>query len=437
MDSSPVPVVGFSAALRSNALVEWFYNNDGGNLSPSYPEPLRMAEVLGMASDELLRDWEGMQLGYAGGRGGAELRAAVAQLYETVEADDVLSCVPDEGIFLALMALLEPGAEVIVTCPAYASLYEIAHAQGCTVRHWLPAVAAEGEAGREAGELYFSPEELRGLITPRTGLVVVNFPHNPTGALPTRPEHEAIVECCREHKLMMFSDEMYRLLEYSPEDRLPAACDSYELGISLAGMSKAYAMPGIRVGWLCTRNTEILDRMAKLKEYTTICGGTPNELLARIGLENGTEIIARNLGTYTRARNPHHSLISADASESLLVAAAILSSNLERVCDFFDRHPDRFEFVKPRVGTVVFPKLKLASDDAVEYCSALATEHGLVLVPPSAMAPPDVVAQLTERVGPRFRLGFGRTTLEPLLLELDGAVAAEAEAVAAVVEARL
>jgi aspartate/methionine/tyrosine aminotransferase len=159
-----------------------------------------------MASDELLQEWQSMQLSYAGGRGGAELRAEVAQLYETIEAADVLSCVPDEGIFLGLMALLEPGAEVIVTCPAYASLYEIAHAQGCTVRHWLPAVAAEGEVGRAEGELFFSPAELRGLITPKTGLVVVNFPHNPTGALPTRPEHEAIVSCCREHKLVLFSD---------------------------------------------------------------------------------------------------------------------------------------------------------------------------------------------------------------------------------------
>ena len=108
-------------------------------------------------------------------RGGPELRGAVAELYNTVEAADVLSCVPDEGIFLGLMALLEPGAEVVVTCPAYASLYEIAHAQGCTVRHWLPAVASAG-GGREEGELFFAPAELRGLITPRTGLVVVNFP---------------------------------------------------------------------------------------------------------------------------------------------------------------------------------------------------------------------------------------------------------------------
>jgi hypothetical protein len=166
---------GFSAALRENALVEWFAEYDGaGNMSPSYPEPMGLAEVLGMASDAQRKEWEEMQLGYAAGSGGAELRAAVAQLYPTLSPADVLSCVPDEGIFLALMALLAPGDEVIVTCPAYASLYEICHAQRCTVRHWLPAVAAQG-GEREPGELWFDPEEMRGLITPKTRLVVVNF----------------------------------------------------------------------------------------------------------------------------------------------------------------------------------------------------------------------------------------------------------------------
>ena len=148
---------GFSARLRSNALVDWFAEYpDAGNLSPSYPEPLGMGEVLAMADDELKAEWEGLQLSYAAGSGGEGLRAQVAALYEGVGPEGVLSCVPDEGIFLGLMALLAPGDEVIVTCPAYASLFEIAHAQGCTVRHWLPAV---GGAGRAPGELWFDPAE--------------------------------------------------------------------------------------------------------------------------------------------------------------------------------------------------------------------------------------------------------------------------------------
>ena len=205
---------------------------------------------------------------------------------------------------------------------------------------------------------------------------------------------------------------MARLLEYEPAaHRLPAACDAYERGVSLAGMSKAYALPGIRVGWLATRSAEILDKVARLKTYTTICGGTADELLARIALKNGPAIIARNLG--------------------------ILRANLALAEAFFAAHADRFEFVRPRVGTVVFPRLARDGDDADAYCAALAREHALILVPPSAMAPADVAAALEERLGPRFRLGIGRTTLPGLLTRWGVAVAAEGVEAAATVEARL
>lgn len=191
-------------------------------------------------------------------------------------------------------------------------------------------------------------------------------------------------------------------------------CDAYELGVSLAGMSKAYALPGIRVGWLCTRNESVLRRCQKLKQYTTICGGTPNELLARIALANGEKIISRNL--------------------------AIIQSNLRELEAFFSRHSERFDFAAPRVGTVAFPKLTLAEDDAMKYCSLLAHEHGLVLVPPEAMAPRDVSKKLTARIGPRFRIGFGRTSLPDLVHRWSIAVAneqCEAVAVGAPGEARL
>jgi hypothetical protein len=298
-----------------------------------------------------------------------------------------------------------------------------------------------------------------------------------------------MVSCCREHDLLLFCDEMCkcasarsdcaaqssrqadrprnalqaaahghaactaadRLLEYDAADRLPAICDAYELGISLGGMSKAYAMPGapppppcplllfpcftgsssspdltlelarsllddsgIRVGWLCTRCEPVLARVQKLKQYTTICGGTPNELIARIALSNGDAIISRNL--------------------------SILRGNLRLVENFFARHSERFQWVSPRVGTVSYPKLALDGDDAEAYCSSLAEQSNLLLVPPAAMAPHDVTSELNERVGPRFRLGFGRTTLPELLQQWDAAVVAEkaeAEAVSVVADARL
>ena len=150
--------------------------------------------------------------------------------------------------------------------------------------------------------------------------------------------------------------------QYEPAaHRLPAACDAYERGVSLAGMSKAYALPGIRVGWLATRSAEILDKVARLKTYTTICGGTADELLARIALKNGPAIISRNLG--------------------------ILRANLALAEAFFAAHADRFEFVRPRVGTVVFPRLArdgaaatlqllFQTDEAARVLGDAASSHG-------------------------------------------------------------
>ena len=131
-----------------------------------------------MADEQQRNEWDSMSLGYATGNGSPQLRAAVAELHDTISPDDVLSCVPDEGIFLALMALLSRGDEVIVTVPAYASLFEICQAQGCTLVPWLPVERSEADS-----ELWFDPEELRGLITSRTRLVVTNFrePRFPPG----------------------------------------------------------------------------------------------------------------------------------------------------------------------------------------------------------------------------------------------------------------
>ncbi len=132
-----------------------------------------------MADEQQRNEWDSMILGYATGNGSPQLRAAVAQLHDTISPDDVLSCVPDEGIFLTLMALLSRGDEVIVTVPAYASLFEICQAQGCTLVPWIPVERSDAE-----GELWFDPEEMNSLITSRTRLVVTNFreqrlPHGP------------------------------------------------------------------------------------------------------------------------------------------------------------------------------------------------------------------------------------------------------------------
>ena len=243
----------------------------------------------------------------------------------------MLEIVPEEGIFLAMHALLAPGDRVVATWPGYQSLTEVARALGARVTRWAPDWEPPFEASARGGGLHppprFDPATLAALLArfPRTKLVVVNFPHNPTGALPSRRDWDAIVAAVRAcpgpdgNGPYLFSDEMYRGLELEPGLRLPSAPHSYpRRGIALCGVSKALSLPGLRVGWLVSRADappgatakadagdgdgdgngppprSLLAAVGALKDYTTICGSAPSEVLALMALRARGAILARN-----------------------------------------------------------------------------------------------------------------------------------------------
>ena len=154
-------------------------------LSASDCEALTLAELLALADPEALGLWQGLGLGYTESQGHPLLRVAIARQYRRIGPDEVLIAAPEEAIFIAMHALLAPGDEVIVTWPAYQSLYALAEALGAQVVRWPLTV-------RDGG-WRLDMTALAGLITPQTRLIVVNFPHNPTGYLPPRSDLDAIV----------------------------------------------------------------------------------------------------------------------------------------------------------------------------------------------------------------------------------------------------
>jgi len=121
-------------------------------------------------------------------------------------------------------------------------------------------------------------ESLQKLVRPDTKAVFANFPHNPSGCVPTPREWEEIVSICRQSGAYLFSDEMYRGLEISPTETLPSAVDLYPKGIALCGMSKSLGMPGIRLGWLVTKHKELFGRLQQLHDYYSICHAAPSEV---------------------------------------------------------------------------------------------------------------------------------------------------------------
>jgi aspartate/methionine/tyrosine aminotransferase len=331
-----------------------------------------MAELLALADDDTRRMWDGLTLGYTESTGHPLLRAEIASLYEDLEPDDVLVFAgAEEAIFCLANVLLGPGDHAVVTWPGYQSLYEVARATGADVTfHVL----------REEHGWAIDIDLLRSQVTPSTRLVVVNAPHNPTGMQPDRATFDALVALAEEVGAHLLVDEVYRFLEFDGVERLPAGADASPRGISLGVMSKSFAMAGLRIGWLATRDRDVLERCARFKDYTTICSSAPSEVLALIGLRARATVLARS--------------------------RSIVADNLVALDTFFDAWSDRFTWVRPRAGSVGFPRLTVPGVSIDDWAAGLVEAEGVLLLPGSQF----------DYGGNHFRLGFGRADL-PIALE--------------------
>ena len=185
------------------------------NLCASDCETLSIGELLAMEPGAA-EEFSALRLGYTETAGHPDLRREIAGLYRGISADDILVFAgAEEAIFVFMNALLRAGDHLVVHAPGYQSLTAVAEAVGCRVTRW-EAAAGQGWAP--------DPDWLAGHVTPATRAVVANFPHNPTGYLPDKAQFERLVEIARKNGLLLFSDEVYRFLEFDASDRLPAAC---------------------------------------------------------------------------------------------------------------------------------------------------------------------------------------------------------------------
>lgn len=333
-----------------------------------------MGELLELADDQTRALWSGLRLGYTESTGHPLLRREIASLYDTLEADDVLVLSgAEEGIFALVTAVLEPGDHAIVTWPGYQSLYEVARAVGADVTlHELRA-----EDGWR-----LDPEALRRQVTPRTRLIVANVPHNPTGMLPDRAGYEALVAIAAEAGATLLSDEVYRYLEIDEADRLPAGADLGGHVVSLGVMSKSFAMAGLRIGWLATRDRALLGRVAAMKDYTTICAAGPSEILALIGLRARAAVLERS--------------------------RRIVVDGLAEVDALIGRWPGVLEWVRPRGGSIGFVHLR-DDLDADAFAAGLVASEGVLLMPGSTFG----------HRGNFVRIGFGRTDIREAISGLE------------------
>jgi aspartate/methionine/tyrosine aminotransferase len=342
-------------------------------LSSSDCESQTIAELLALEPDAHER-LLALRLGYTEVPGSLELREALAARYRLLAPEDVLAlAAAEEGIFLAYHALLAPGDHVVVESPCYGSAVELARSAGADVSLW--------QRRHEDGWGY-DLDELERQLRPETRLVYVNSPHNPTGSQMPREALARLVELLAERSIVLFSDEVYMGLEHDPADRLPAACDLYPRAISLNSVSKAYGLPGLRIGWLACRDRALLERITELKLYTTICSSAPSELLVALAVRHGDELVTR--------------------SRRLVLA------NLPLLDDLLERRSEQFDWVRPTAGPIGFPRV--AGDrDVQAWCEEIAEHAGVLLLPGSVYGQPRHV-----------RVGFGRANLAQAIERLDG-----------------
>jgi aspartate/methionine/tyrosine aminotransferase len=338
-------------------------------------ESMTVGEVLGLEEGARER-FDALWLGYTESRGHPDLRDAVAGLYEEVGAEDVLvHAGAEEAIFNFMNVAVGAGDRVVVHAPCYQSLAEVARGIGAEVAEWR---------GDPSSGWALDLDALRRLLTPRTKVVVVNFPHNPTGYLPDAVFVRELAALSGRHGFLLFSDEVYRGLELDPADRLPAMADVSDRAVSLGVMSKTYGLAGLRIGWVATRNREVYRRLAAFKDYTTICSSAPSEFLATLALRHADTIARRN--------------------------REILRGNLKRLDRFFAAHPDRFSWHRPRGGSIAFPAL--LRGEAGAFCADVLERSGVLLLP-GTLYGPDYNA---------FRIGFGRRDLPRALERLEAHV---------------
>ena len=343
-----------------------FENHCRYNLAETCVDSITLGELIDMADvdNSVLGELREMRMGYGAIEGSDRLRDAVAGLYENQARENVLTTHGTIGAnALVHQTLVSRGDHVIAIVPTYQQHYSIPE-----------SIGAEIELLHLRPENGFLPDldELRAMMRPDTRMIATNNPNNPTGALMDRTMLAEIAEIARGSGAWVLCDEVYRGTDQAGNGYTASICDLYERGISTAGMSKAYSLAGLRVGWVAGPKTLLEDIMIH-RDYNTISVGRIDEYFAAVALENRAQILDR--------------------------AHRITRENLAILSDWVEAEP-LISWVKPQAGTTALLKydLPLPSRD---FCTQLLEEEGVLFTPGSAM---DMEGWL--------RIGFANSTAD-------------------------
>jgi len=356
--------------IRTFLVERWMstYENDIRlNLAESSIKQLTLDELLRLAEEDgdtsVRERMNKVVLTYDETRGTRELREAIAAHHRDATAENVLvTNGAIEANYLLFNTLVRPGDTVIVMFPAYQQLYSVAEAIGATIKRW--------ELKADKG---YRPDlaDLDALIDERTRLIVINTPHNPTGAILTEEQVRAICERAERVGARVLSDESYQGLSLDGQPLCPPAYSISDRMISVGTVSKNLGLAGLRIGWIVA-DEDLVRRCWSYRDYTSISSGRLSDWLATIAVRHRGKLIER--------------------------ACRIARRNFALADAFMRAHTQHFDYIPPRAGLLMFPRLKMGVD-SVTFCRDLIKEQGVLLVP----------GQAFEKEG-HFRMGYGDDT---------------------------
>lgn len=341
-------------------------------LSSSDCDGFELSYLLNHASAKELHMWNTLKLAYTESAGHPLLREAILKNYALNNIENVVVASPGELNFISMNALLKPNDHVISVAPVYQSLYEIVRSIHAELSFWKP----------NTENWQFDLNQLESLIKENTKMIVLNFPHNPTGAYLLPTQLEEIVAIARRHDLTIFSDEMYHKLVLDDVEELPPICNLYEKGISLWGTSKSFGLAGLRTGWLVSQNQAFLNKVIAFKDYLSICNSAPSEILSIIALNHIDQFVQPNLQK--------------------------IKKNIAYFQEFVTAQEVISNFIPPKAGSTAFVPLNIKGT-AMEFSNHLVEKTGIMTVP----------AAMFEYEGKYIRVGFGRENF-PEVLEVFG-----------------
>jgi hypothetical protein len=317
------------------------------NLSESGVHPLRVADLFD--TDAERQDFLQQEICYTQSNGTLDLRAAISALYPGTGADHVeVTNGGSEANFVVCWKLLEPGDEVVMMVPNYGQTLGLARGFAGTMHDW-PLVADYRE-GRWRPDL----DRLVSLVNARTKLIVICNPNNPTGGRIRASELDAIAAVAARHGTYILSDEIYRGAEVDGQDT-GSIWGRYERAIVTSGLSKAYGLPGLRIGWI-VGPPPIVASTWSYHDYTSIAPGALSDRLARVALAP-----ARRAKILDRTR-------------------AIIRTNLPVMTEWLSAHGDEFRYVPPEAGAITYVQYRLPVNSTM-LVNRLREEKSVLIVP--------------------------------------------------------